>query len=89
MAILAEVKVNLDLEPNERAKEFIRDVVIQTLKEVLTDPTWLEAHIDQTVEEVISRRAGLTFQSPFAGVNFEGVNIEQAAQTLLRYGKVR
>lgn len=59
MATLPEemtVIVNLDIAPTEKAKEFVRQVVIDTLKELFTESTWLEERVNTCVEHAFARQ---------------------------------
>lgn len=47
------VTVNLDVEPTEKAKEFIRSVVVDVLKEMFADSTWLEERVNEATSKAM------------------------------------
>ena len=55
----AEVLVNIDLEPTDKAKQFIRGVVIDTLKEIASEGDWLEQYIKRIVDKELTRQVKL------------------------------
>lgn len=58
MANLGEttVKVNIDVEPTETAKAFIRNEVLKALQEALGDGKWLEELAVQALEKARGKR---------------------------------
>lgn len=58
MASLGEtfVKVNMDVEPTETAKAFIRAEVIKVFRELFGDGAWLEELAVQALEKASQKR---------------------------------
>jgi hypothetical protein len=54
MAVMSEVmvKVNFDVEPSEKAKEYVRKVVLETMRDLLVDSTWLQELLAERVKEL-------------------------------------
>jgi hypothetical protein len=50
--VTVKVKVNFDVEPSEQAKEYVRKVVMETMREMLIDSTWLQELIEERVKEI-------------------------------------
>jgi hypothetical protein len=54
MADIGEVmvKVNLDIEPTEKAKEFVRKIVLETMRDMLMESTWLQELLTERIKEM-------------------------------------
>ena len=50
--LMAEVMVKFDVEPSEKAKEYVRKVVLETMRDLLMDSTWLQELLAQRVKEM-------------------------------------
>ena len=56
MASIGNVTINMDVEPTETAKAFIRTEVLKALKEALGDGKWLEELAVQALEKATGKR---------------------------------
>jgi hypothetical protein len=51
----ANIIVNVGLEPTEAAKQFIRQTVIDVLKELFVETPWLEERVNEVVDQTMTR----------------------------------
>lgn len=52
--LMAEVLIKFDVEPSEQAKEYVKAVVLETMRDMLMDSSWLQELIEKRVKEVVT-----------------------------------
>lgn len=53
---LGTITVDVGLEPTEKAKGFVRSVVIDVLKEAVGEGDWLERYIKEAIQKEIANQ---------------------------------
>lgn len=54
---MTEITVDVGLEPTEKAKAFVRSVVVDVLKEMFADGAWMEERVNEAIGKAMVREA--------------------------------
>jgi hypothetical protein len=50
-----DLTLSIDLEPTEQAKAFVRSVVVDVLRELVTEESWLSEHLQQVANKATDK----------------------------------